>query len=303
MSTLTRTGFRAMGTDIELMSSQDLPDQTVREVRDWFEHVEAALSRFRPESELSMLNAASGRPFMASPLLAGVLRGTLKMARTSEGLFDPTVLNNVLAAGYRQSFDELPDQVETTEQRPTPGWGSVDISDDDVVTLAPGTGIDLGGYAKGWTVDRAARLLAGYEPWLLSAGGDMLARGDGPDGEDWLIGVEDPHAKGSDLLVLRVCDRAVATSTTMRRRWLTQDGKIAHHLIDPRTGRPSQSDLASVTVVARSTVEAEVQAKVLLLLGRRAAMEKAIGEGLAAVLVDTTGDPTIIRNGDAFDLA
>jgi thiamine biosynthesis lipoprotein len=89
----------------------------------------------------------------------------------------------------------------------------------------------------------------------------------------------------------------------MRRRWLTRDGKIAHHLIDPRTGRPSQSDLASVTVVARSTVEAEVQAKVLLLLGRRAAMERAIGEGLAAVLVDTAGDPTIIRNGDAFDLA
>jgi thiamine biosynthesis lipoprotein len=119
----------------------------------------------------------------------------------------------------------------------------------------------------------------------------------------WLIGIEDPLALGNDLLVLRVRDRAVATSTTMRRRWMTSDGNFAHHLIDPRTGLPSESDLASVTVVGSSVAEAEVQAKVLLLLGRRAAVEKAYSEGLAVVLIDKTGEPTIVRSGDAFNIA
>jgi thiamine biosynthesis lipoprotein len=240
---------------------------------------------------------------MASPLLVEVLRGAIAKSRESGGLFDPTVLDNVRAAGYRTSFDQLDPVVDAASAPPPAGWTAVDITDDGVITLAPGAGIDLGGYVKGWTVDRAARLLAGYEPWLLSAGGDMLARGEGPDGNGWLVGVEDPHAKGSDLLVLRVRNKAVATSTTMRRRWFTSDGKVAHHLIDPRTGRPSESDLAQVTVVAQNVVEAEVQAKVLLLLGRREAMEKANREGIAAVLVDTEGNPTVQRNNDAFDLA
>jgi thiamine biosynthesis lipoprotein len=291
-----------MGTDIELMSARDLDGATVDSVRNWFEEVESRLSRFRPASELSMLNASGGRPFLASPMLREVLRGAWAAARESDGLFDPTVLRNVQAAGYRESFETLGPDVEAGDAVATRGKDEIDITD-EAITLPEGVGIDLGGYAKGWTVDRAARLLRGCEPWLLNAGGDMLGNGDGPEGEGWLIGVEDPYARGADQLVLRVRDRAVATSTTMRRRWLTTDGQVGHHLIDPRTGRPSESDLASVTVVARTTVEAEVQAKVLLLLGRRAAMEKIAREGLSAVLIDTAGASTVLRGAGDFELA
>ena len=275
MTTAARVAFRAMGTDVELVAPNEPPQTTVEALKHWFEYVESHLSRFRPQSELSMLNASAGRPFIASDILAEVLRGALQSAARTGGIFDPTVLTNLQAAGYRTSFDELGAVVESQPPEVLPRWDSIDITDGHVIVLPEGVGIDLGGYAKGWTVDRAARLLPEYEPWLLNAGGDIRASGAGPDGEGWLIGVEDPFALRTDLLVLRTWGGAVATSTTMRRRWMTSDGKFFHHLIDPRTGLPGQSDLASVTVIGESVAEAEVQAKVLLLLGRQAAVERA----------------------------
>jgi thiamine biosynthesis lipoprotein len=128
--------------------------------------------------------------------------------------------------------------------------------------------------------------------WCINAGGDLLALGPGPDGRGWIVGIEDPLAPERDVGVLAVRDRAVATSSTRRRRWTTADG-FAHHLIDPRTGRASETDLASVTVVSTSVARAEVEAKQLILLGGREATDLASREGIAALLVDDRGSITV----------
>ena len=94
----------------------------------------------------------------------------------------------------------------------------------------------------------------------LDAGGDALLRGTGPDGQGWIVDVEDPADPTREVLTLRVRDRAVATSAPNRRRWRTELGRM-HHLIDPGTGRPSESDLAQVTVLADGVEVAEVLAK------------------------------------------
>jgi thiamine biosynthesis lipoprotein len=292
-----------MGTDIELVSPREMRPSEVDGLRQWFEFVESHLSRFRPRSELSMLNASAGRPFIASELLTRVLSGALKAAEQNDGVFDPTILPDLEAAGYKRSYEELGAIVERGVPSARGGWRAVDITSASVVTLPEGFAIDLGGYAKGWTVDQAAAFLPSNEGWLLNAGGDILAHGAGPDGNGWLIGVEDPFTRGQDLLVIRVQDRAVATSTTMRRRWMTSDGQPAHHLIDPRTGRPSESDLASVTVVGRSVADSEVLAKVLLILGRRDALIKAQREDIVSVFIDYSGEPTIVGSEGAFDIA
>lgn len=183
--------FRAMGTEIELLSNGQLPPGTTVEVEDWFETVEAALSRFRPDSELSLLNASAGRPFAASPMLIEVFALALAAARGSGGLFDPTVLHGVMAAGYRESGDYGRGILAATEPPPNPGWKDIEVTHDRCVLLPPGVGIDLGGFAKGWTVDQAASLLPHDRAWLLNAGGDLIARGNGPSGDGWLVGVED----------------------------------------------------------------------------------------------------------------
>jgi FAD:protein FMN transferase len=124
--------------------------------------------------------------------------------------------------------------------------------------LATGTGIDLGGLAKGWMADRLVERLG--DNALANIGGDLAARGAGPIGEGWPIGF------GGE--VVAVHDAAAATSATWRRRW----GSV-HHLIDPRTGRPAETDLGQVQVLAGNGVDAEVLAKTALLLGSRLAPE------------------------------
>lgn len=285
--------FRAMGTEVELLASPHLHSVVIRDVEEHFERVEAALSRFRPESELSQLNLSAGRPFAASPLLREVLGEAIAGAERSGGLVDPTVLYAMQAAGYRESIEKVRGDVQLrTEATVSGAWRNIDIGDDGTITLPPGCGIDLGGFAKGWTVDHAAELMAPCDTWLINAGGDLLAHGAGPDGQGWVVGIEDPF-RGPDVGVLRISDAAVGTSTTQRRRWQTQSG-VAHHIIDPRTGAPSETDLASVTVVTHTLVEAEVYAKTVLLLGGNRGREYAEAHGLRAILVDDAGAVTAV---------
>jgi FAD:protein FMN transferase len=292
--------FRAMGTEIEVLAAPSLPASVVENVRADFEAVEACLSRFRPESELSELNASSGRPFQASPLLRQVLGEALAAARESDGLFDPVVLRAVEAAGYRESIERVRGTLQVqTQVRERATYRDVEINADGTVLLPEGCGIDLGGFAKGWTVDLAGKRMAGCRSWVINAGGDLLARGAGPEGDGWVVGIEDPFAQGNDLATLRLTDAALATSSTMRRRWTTQDGP-AHHLIDPRTQRPSQSDLVSVSVVAQTVARAEVLAKTLLLRGKAGALDYAESHAAPALLIDKYGLVTASRGMEAY---
>jgi thiamine biosynthesis lipoprotein len=147
--------------------------------------------------------------------------------------------------------------------------------------------LDFGGFVKGWTVDQTADLLPANA--VVDAGGDVLLRGAGPDGRGWIVDVEDPSDPSREVVTLRVRDRAVATSAPNRRRWRTPHGDM-HHLIDPRTSRPADSDLAQVTVIGQSVEEAEVLAKAAFLFGfdegRRFLQRQA---NIAAVLVRPDG--------------
>jgi thiamine biosynthesis lipoprotein len=275
-----------MGTDIEVLASSELPLHVADQVEARFREVEGVLSRFRPDSELSLLNRAGGHPFRASPLLREVLAGALEAARRSDGLFDPTLLQAMEAAGYMGSFEYLEGEVTMSEPRAAGRYNDVELRDDGTIVLRRGARVDLGGYAKGWTVDSCEEILQGCESWVVNAGGDLLARGPGPAGEGWLVGIEDPFDHSRDVGVLLANDCAVATTSRMRRRWTTASG-AAHHIIDPATGRPAETGLASVTVITRSVVEAEVQAKVLFLLGLRAGqayVERQEGAGAIFVL-------------------
>jgi thiamine biosynthesis lipoprotein len=287
-----------MGTDVEILAHPLLSAEAEGRVRTWLTHVESALTRFDPASELSRLNAAAGASFPASKLLYQVLGEALRAAGRSGGLFDPTVLRAVEASGYAISFDQIPDGVRE-KTAGSSSYRSVRLLPGRQIALAPGTGVDLGGFAKGWAVDRCAHFMDPGTSWLVNAGGDLLAHGPGPEGRGWLAGVEDPLLPGTDMSVLRVDDRAVATSSIMRRRWRTANGD-AHHLIDPRTGRPSETDLASVTVIANSVAQAEVEAKVLLLLGREQAVQRAERLGIPALLAGHDGQQAYVGGIGAY---
>jgi thiamine biosynthesis lipoprotein len=158
------------------------------------------------------------------------------------------------------------------------------------IRLPRGVRLDLGGIAKGWIAERAAQELAAYsDACAVSAGGDMFMVGL-PSGEEaWRVVLEDPHDPDQMLAILRVGPSAVATSSTMKRRW-QQGERVQHHLIDPRSGQPAETDWLSMTVIAPHATVAEVFAKALLIAGSSEAEQIAARRGdLAFIAVDQAG--------------
>jgi FAD:protein FMN transferase len=246
---MERHELHAMGTTVECLLDGDPRDGFAR-VEAEFERLEALLSRFRPDSELSRLNREGS--VEAGPDLLRVSRLALEAREWSGGLFDPTVLDAVVAAGYDRSFELVPVDGPAAAAGASCG-GGIRI-EGDRIELDPGTHLDLGGIAKGYAVDRTVELLAAYGPCLVNAGGDLAVRGGA-----WPIGVD-----GS--VTLELTRGAIATSGRDRRRW-SRGGEERHHLIDPATGRPAEGRLLRVTVVGSSATEAEVLAKIAFLGG------------------------------------
>ncbi|HYM16660.1 MAG TPA: FAD:protein FMN transferase [Dehalococcoidia bacterium] len=256
-----------MNTDITLVSCRADGERRLDRAERWLHAFERRFSRFLPESELSRLNAAAGAPFRASPPLLRLVRLARDFARESGGLFDPAILRQLEAAGYDRSFEQIPlarpPDPRHAASRAT--WRNIVVdAPHHTITLPADAGIDLGGIGKGWAVDRVAAILG--SPCLVNCGGDVFAAGVPPKRGAWRVGVADPFAPDDDLLVLAVEDRGVATSSSVKRRWKVGD-RYLHHLIDPRTGGPSESDAVQVTVVARTAVLADYHAKVALLSG------------------------------------
>ena len=277
---MLRRAFPAMGTDVELLL--DAPDQplaaaALRAAEDEFHRLESLLSRFRPDSELARLNRDG--EIVAGPDLLAVAQLAVEARARSEGRFDPTIHDALCAAGYHSTFAEIALAGGPEEPAAGPCNGSVTIDPTrSSITLGRGVHIDLGGIAKGFAVDRASELLSTVGPSLVNAGGDIAATG------EWIVGVETE----GEPLALALIDGALATSGRDRRRWL-RDGEERHHLIDPSTGRPAESDLLRVTAFAATAVEAEVIAKTRFLAGFDRAVEEADDVGAPCVLVAQDG--------------
>jgi thiamine biosynthesis lipoprotein len=284
-----RVAFRAMNSDIELFCIGEDSSRRLDRVQGWLRAFEARFSRFRQFSEISRLNQSGGRPFRASPALLRLVEISLAFAHRSGGVFDPTLLANLEDAGYDRSFDLIePRQQLSLRGGCSSAWRAVSLDPvRRLITLPPGVRIDLGGCAKGWAVDRMAALLG--QPSLVNGGGDVFAGGRPPDAPYWLVGVEDPIEPSRDLAVLAAENSGIATSSVLRRRWRTGDG-WAHHLIDPRTGCPSQAGAVQVTAVAASCLLADFHAKVALLRGAEAGLQYLNDEaGVEGLLVRDDG--------------
>jgi FAD:protein FMN transferase len=292
--------FRAMNTDVTVISSDDDPAVAER-VRATFAAAEHRFSRFLEGSELWRLNRADG-PFAASRELIEVLARARSHAELTGGLFDPGVGSAVLALGYDRSF--APGMLDrAAAHQEARGGRFLDVALDMercIVTRPPHVHIDLGGMAKGTTVDRAAALLG--PSGAIDAGGDAFLRGSTPEGEPWLVEVEDPRNPSDTVATVAVCSFAVATSAGNRRRWRV-GGQWVHHLIDPRTQASAAGDLLQATVFAPTTELADVLAKTAFLLGRRegsAFLERQTNVG--AVLVPRSGTPVFVGNLDVREV-
>jgi thiamine biosynthesis lipoprotein len=277
-----------MGTDAHLVVVGGPPGLAALG-RAEVDRLERLWSRFRADSEVSELNRRAGSPVRVSAETIELVARAIDGWWLSGGAFDPTVLGAVLRSGYDRSYELL--GPESARGSSPLGIGASDIViDDGTVRLPAGVGFDPGGIGKGLAADLvvAGLLDAGAEGVCVNLGGDVTVAGAGPGGDAWTVAVEHEWA-ANPVALLGLSAGAVATSTTLRRRW-GSEGDERHHLIDPRTGLPSESDLNHVTVVAATAWVAEVLAKAVLLRGSEHPFDILGGTGAEALAVTTAGD-------------
>ena len=303
--------FRALGSEclVRVVVADDDPsgpallDGAVALLDD----IESRWSRFRPESELSALNAHAGSPVFTSADTATVVAMAIEAWRVTGGLFDPTVHDALVASGYDRTFDDIggagPSTTSAPDQPATfPGPADIEVDERiGIVVLPPGCHLDLGGIGKGRAADLVIDQLiaSGAAGACVDLGGDVRVAGlTVGGGDDWVIAVDDPFEPGRDLALLRLAGGAVTTSSSMKRRWSTGSG-AAHHLIDPGTGRPAESGLAAVTVVAGAAAWGEVHAKAALIAGVQRGRTLIEDAGMCALLV--ADDRTVVTAGPMED--
>ena len=238
--------FTSMGCAV-VVSGAD--DPTLEAIRRLFDERDATFSRFLPHSELSRVNARSGRVISVSPLFARMLERALGAVTQTRGLVDPTLGAALEAAGYDRDFAQITATETATRPGPTGTPASVRLGD-GLLLVPAGVQLDLNGVVKAATVDDALSLI-GAEGFVC-AGGDLAVRGP-----------VDVALPGGD--AVRVAGGGLATSGSARRRWRC-GATLQHHLIDPRTGAPSQSMWEQVTVSGATCLDADIAAKAGVLL-------------------------------------
>ena len=249
-------------------------------------------SRFRPDSELSWLNAAGGGLFMLSDGLAEAVGVALAAARWTGGFTDPTVGAALVSLGYDRDFAAIggePPGAPVPEPVPAPGWPLVRL-DGRLLRLPPGIRLDLGATAKGVGSDRAVRAVmsaTGYEGGVLvSLGGDIAVAGT-PPRDGWPVAAaEEPDPAGPSQLV-RLAAGAVATSSVSCRRW-RRGGAVLHHIVDPRTGCPTDGPWRTATVAAATCADANAASTAAIVAGARA-LDWLTAAGLPARLTGHDG--------------
>jgi len=232
--------------------------------------VDAACSRFRPDSELNAVCRAAGRPVTVTPLLADLVAAALEAARQTGGAVDPTLGGALCSLGYDRDFAALTGREVAPSVRvfPSPDWTAVQLADGRL-SVPTGMLLDLGATAKAAAADRAAALVSlrlGVGV-LVALGGDIATAGPGPDG-GWRVLVQD--RPGDPNCVVRLpAGAAIATSSTAGRTW-GRPGELLHHILDPRTGRPAPAVWRTVSVAAFSCLRANTLSTAAVVRGHDA---------------------------------
>ena len=307
--------FDAIGTHHHLIVTRPATlGAAITIARDHLVDLDAAVSRFRPDSEVSALARRRGRDGASTPVsavFAASLAAALRAARLTDGLVDPTVGAALIASGYDADLDEV--RARSARSPPArehhllgnhhphrgstavPGWRTVELDEGlRRVRVPAGTVLDLGASAKAYAADTIATLLADRLEggFLVNLGGDLAVSGELPH-DGWQVGVE--GTAGEVRQVVASHGQAFATSSTGRRTW-TQHGEPRHHIVDPRTGHTAPVVWEQVTCAGLNALEANAASTAAVVLGADApAWLQA--RGIPARLDPADGGPVVTTPG------
>ena len=278
---------RLMGTTAHL----HLPDDLTRPVTELLDRLESMWSRFVPDSDISRLNAAGGRPVVVSAETIGLISAMVGAHLATDGAFDTTLLAPLVGLGYATSHDDA--SARTTLPAGVAAKGDLGgvLVDHATrrVALPPGTILDAGGIGKGRAADLAVELALreGAPGAMVEIGGDLRVEGRPEEADHWTIDVLSPDRSSVTEQVV-LSSGAVATSTDALRTWIS-DGRRVHHLIDPVSGRSTDNGVVACTAIASTATWAEALTKPAFVHGRAAALTLADRLGVALLVTESNG--------------
>lgn len=276
-----------MGTDLAVLIIVDNEAESIKASADiavaksFYAHYERVFSRFDEKSELSRINASLGRYLDASEDMRRVAASAIVYHQRYSGLYDPRIIGALEAAGYARDFEKqdfAPAGSSSSFDHSIPLAEDILISGERILFR---NRMDFSGIVKGYATDRVAQFLSsqGWKNFLVDSGGDIYAAGKPHDASAWNITVEGIDDQG---LTLTLSDIAVATSGISRRRWIRGENRY-HHLIHPKHPDRFLFDTSTISVIAPTTEEADVLAKVLFIEDAAARRSYIIRNQVAAI--------------------
>jgi FAD:protein FMN transferase len=255
---------------------------------------EFLFSRTRPDSELSRINEAGGRPVAVDDELAAFIQTALDYCARSDGLFDITMGSVTRLWDFKERL--IPTQEQVDEALTHVDYRSVRVEGNTVTLNDPLSCIDLGGIAKGYIADKLIALLAsrGVSSGLVNLGGNVAVLGGKPDGSAWNIGLRVPVSSSDVMMIdsfamVSVRDMSVVTSGIYERSFM-QNNTLYHHILDPKTGFPAETDLLGASIISRQSLDADGFTTALIIMGLDRALDFVEADPcLEAVFVTTEG--------------
>ncbi len=290
-------GWTVMGTYASATiyhRTQKGAEEFLDAVRDAFERVDRSMSNWKDDSALNEVNreAAVAPYVIEDPELYRCIKIALEYARSTDGAFDPTVGPLVELWGFRTDAPRVPAADAIAETLRHVGWERVEL-----IKVArairfrdPRVRLDLGGIAKGYAIDVAARAFAqsGTVAGLLDLGGGMYAWKTPPDADAWRVGIRDPAVPEGVMATVELTSRAIATAGNYENTF-TENGESFGHILSLTTGRPADTDVVSATVIADAGVDADALSTAMVVAGSsRAAEILRKGRRIEAVLLVET---------------
>lgn len=260
----------ALNTVISLTVYGERADEALSAAFDEIKRIENLLSCHIPDSEIAKINrSAYMTPVKVSSETIEVLKKALLFSEKTNGAFDITVKPLVDLWNITAENPVVPEKKQIESKLSGVGYENIIITGNSVTFAKEGVQIDLGGAAKGYCADKAVEVLKSYgvEDAILDLGGNIYALGKNEQGKNWRIGLQDPsRERGDHFAVEELSDKTAVTSGSYER-YFEKDGKVYHHILNPKTGIPADSGLISVTVISKNSFEADMLSTAVFVMG------------------------------------
>ena len=248
---------------------------------------------YLPDSQISRINEQAGKDYTeVSQQCLVLLQQAIAVSAQSNGLFDITIAPLTRLWDITAEHPRVPQPQLVEQAKQLVDYRDILIDGNRVMLRNPGQAIDLGAVAKGAACTIIRQVAQEYEikTGYVSVGGNLIVLGKDPQGEDFRFAIRDPQGEASEYIATLSLTGSTMATTGAYERWFEQDGKRYHHIIDPRTGYPAESDLLSVSVISEDGMLADCMSTALFIEGKQAALQRMQEEAYQLVIVDTDGN-------------